>query len=278
MSATRKFQSPGDVEAFPDSEAFATGFKKWLVASVERWAQANPEGVRQLERSTVCAGSLLMRAAHQMAPLLKVLAADGLAAALKERYEERGVAVEHTEAVRLAFGLMAFRLPYTGEDGGPDGDIATMRDFELLAARALMDDTISALVDDARSNPVAYRALKQAVGHLRGTDERIPPELVEWAFDVADGTLTCPKARQGRSPYANRVRDSLIVQTVQKLVECGLRATRNEASEATSACDAVSEALVGHGVGLSYQSIAKVWGKRSSMRLQTGCRSLRQRR
>ena len=267
-------------EDHDQADAFAEGFKQWLVDSVAQWSREHPHEARGLERAVGQLRSVLMAAAREAAPVLEVLAADGLASRFKHQYQESGIAIERGRAVRLAFGLMAFRLPYTAEDWPADGGIATMRDYELLAARALMDESLlPALIDGSRSNPIAFRALQRAVHQLRHSKTPMPDVLSEWAHDVADGTQVCPRAKPGRSPYTNKVRDDLIVGTVQALVDCGLRATRNEASEPTSACDAVSGALVAHGVDLSYEAVAKVWNKRQgrhpALRLRNADRTFR---
>ena len=97
---------------------------------------------------------------------------------------------------------------------------------------------------------------------MRRDGEPLPAELLEWSLDVAEGKRELPSVGPGRNPYSNQIRDELIVRTVQVLVDCGLNATRNQATEpAESACDAVSEALKPHGVELVYDSVARIWAK-----------------
>ena len=43
------------------------------------------------------------------------------------------------------------------------------------------------------------------------------------------------------------------------LISCGLKATRNEASEPISAADAVSKALSNLGIELKTDSVSKIW-------------------
>ena len=68
-----------------------------------------------------------------------------------------------------------------------------------------------------------------------------------------------PKLGRGRNPYANQIRNELIVRTIRALIDCGFTATRNDASEPLSACDVVSRALKAHEIELTYDSVAKVW-------------------
>ena len=163
------------------------------------------------------------------------------------QYKEEGVAIPFDESVRLAIGLMAFRIPYSGDRGTDEGNLTTMYDYEMRAIHALRDGGLRELIEGAQSSP------------LLETKEPIPSELVEWGLSVAAGNVTSPSLGPGRSPYTNQVRDALIAQTVQILVDCGLNATRNEVSTPESACDAVSEALNAHGVELSHAGIAKIW-------------------
>ena len=198
----------------------------------------------------------------ELEPMIEVLSADARAHTYAQRYVETGTAIPYDDAVRLAFGLMAFRLPYTARHREPGGGISTVRDYEMLAVRSLQDGDLTAVIEESRSSPLAFRALEAALKHIRGREEAVPHELSEWAHDVADRTRVPPKARPGRSPHTNRVRDEVIVRTVGALVDAGLTATRNEVSEPKSACDAVAQALQAHGEALRYAAVAKIWSKR----------------
>ena len=79
---------------------------------------------------------------------------------------------------------------------------------------------------------------------------------------MAAGDVRPPRARTGRSPFTNVVRNELIIKTVQTLEDCGISATRNEGSDPEYACDAVSIALKAHGVGLEWTGVVKVWQNR----------------
>ena len=222
---TTKFEKSGDAEAFFDSDATKIAFRIW--------------------------------------PFLRILLSDAEAEERVRKYQEQGVPTSFDEAVALAFYLMTFRLPYTGEKRPDDGDLTTIRDYEMLSVYALRDNRLSELIEESHSSPLAYQALQKALHHLRETQKPIPDELREWAFDVASGIQPCPKPGRGPKPYGNQVRNEIIVETVRTLVECGLTATRNEASPPESACDAVSQALGMHGVGLAYEGVAKVWSDRN---------------
>ncbi len=190
---------------------------------------------------------------------LELLAADGLAEVWRRRHEGDGTSIPFNQAVRLAVGLMLFRVPYKGDRGSDEADLHTFYDYELRAMEALRDDRLRDRIKAAQSSSLDAKALKTAFRYLRQAEKPIPDELREWVYDCFDGSWTLPEPRVGRNSHRNEVRNQLIIRTVDRLVSCGLTATRNEVSAPESACDAVSEALNLHGVELSYAGVAKVW-------------------
>ena len=89
--------------------------------------------------------------------------------------------------------------------------------------------------------------------HLRS---RVPmmPELGEWIADRLEEKRRRPNKR---GPSPKTVRDKVIASTVQALVDRGFDPTRNNASAARSACDAVAKAL-GY---VEHKAVEKVWNK-----------------
>ena len=144
----------------------------------------------------------------------------------------------------------------------PDGIIGTIRDYEMLACHAMLNDSLTTLIEDSTTNPVAYIAVQEVLRYLRDASEEIPSELHKWAYDVAVGDRRLPKTGPGRSPFENQVRNSAIIQTMEILISCGLKATRNEASKPISAADAVSVGLRALGVELQTESVSKIWRSR----------------
>ncbi|MYD36269.1 MAG: hypothetical protein F4X20_04490 [Dehalococcoidia bacterium] len=212
-----------------------------ISAGVNQWMRNNPEALRKL------------------VVILRILASDSIASEWHKRREKEGVTIPFDESVGLAIGLMTFRIPYSGTRRADEGNLATMYDYEMRAVDALRTDRFEELIEGAQSSPVDFRALREVLSHLLETHEPVPDELVQWSLSVAAGRVTSPSTGPGRSRYKNQHRDELIAQTVQTLVDCGLKATRNEASAPESACDAVSTALNAHGVELSYAGVAKIW-------------------
>ena len=220
-----------------------------VTTAIDQWVRNNPEEFRNLTAT------------------FEILGSDGRAAGWRKRYEEEGVAIPFDESVRLATTLMVFRIPYSGYRGSDEGNLNTVYDYEMRAVGALREDRLTELIEGAQSSPLDFRALQETVSYLRATQEPIPLELVEWSLSVVAGSIRSPNAKPGRSPYKNQVRDELIAKTVQTLVDCGLKATRNEASAPESTCDAVSKALNAHGIELSYASVAKIWQSERRQRL-----------
>ena len=266
------------------SESSGISLEDVVAPWVDEWQVNNPEAAREVE---AVVGGILMglvniakeveRAIHPVTTavtqwidnnpesietlslFIETLAADGLAAQWRKRYEEEGLSIPFDRAVRLAFCLMAFRIPYTGDRNEHEAGITQIYDYEMMAVNALRDNRYEELIEESQSNDVSLQALQQVLRSFRRDSTSVPPEVLEWALDVADGTLGSPRVGRGRKSSANRVRDDLIAQTVQNLVSCGLTATRNETTAPRSACDAVSKALSAHGTKLSYHGVAKVW-------------------
>ena len=271
----KSFASSDEARALLKSEDFVGGFQEWLATWLQGLVRDNPEKARAAIEQGRSGMSILVDLLRKVYPMLEILLPDAFAEKYKKRFREEKVPINHYEAVRLALGLMAFRLPYTGRYREPGGDVSTIRDYEMLAAEALRDDTLETLIAESYSSPLAFRGLQCALAHLRETGKTIPKALHEWALEVADGTRACPKAGPGRSPYTNQVRDRSIVRALRILVDCGLTMTRNEASEPRSACDAVSGALEAHGIELSYDAVVKVWAKSRPVLAMTGAGSAR---
>ena len=229
----------------------------------KEWARNNPEQSRAITNTIGIIEATLTEAARQLLPIIEVLCPEFTAARFKKRYDETGVAIQIDEATRLAFLMLAHRIPYTGPDPRPDGIIGTIRDCEMLAYDALRNGSFPKLIEDSTTNPVAYRAVQEVLRQLRDASEEIPSELQEWSYDVAVGDRGVPTTGPGRSPFTNQVRDTAILQTMETLISCGLKATRNETSKPTSASDAVSVALRVLRVERQAQSVIKIWAGRS---------------
>ena len=226
------------------------------------WARNNPEQASAMTNTIAIIETALTEAAQKLYPIIEALCPELTAARFKARYEKTGLSIRMDEAARLAFLMLAHRVPYDGPEPRPDGIIGTIRDHEMLAYGALRNNSLSTLIEDSTTNPVAYRAVQEVLSNLRRTSEEIPGQLSEWSYDVAVGTRGLPTTGRGRSPFKNQVRNDAIIQTMETLISCGLKATRNEASDPISAADAVTVALTALRIELQTESINKIWASR----------------
>ena len=104
----------------------------------------------------------------------------------------------------------------------------------------------------AERSPLHHEALRKANEILRKA--RQPPcNTLYWA----DSDDNAPDKRGRPRLHETHVRNMLICDAVEDLVAQGIRATRNDASSARSACDAAAEAFC-----LSYDTVRMIWRKR----------------
>ena len=147
------------------AESSELGLEAVVTPLVEEWRVNNPEVAREVEAVVggilTGLGNIVIEIERVTKPVTTVVtewiqnnsesietlglfietfAADGLAAQWQKRYEEEGLAIPYDRAVRLAFCLMAFRIPYTGDRDDQDAGITQIYDYEILAVSALRDD------------------------------------------------------------------------------------------------------------------------------------------
>ena len=112
----------------------------------------------------------------------------------------------------------------------------------------------------AKSNADGFDALCLGVAHAveRGFDEELTQEIRKWLAGILRGEVQRPKARAGRG--SGGWLHHLIWIAVSSRVGDGMSATRNDASEPTSACDAVAEALAELGLEpATFHGVKRVW-------------------
>ena len=212
-----------------------------VITAAKEWGRDNPETVEGLKTTW------------------DMLSANGQAAWWRSRYDTEGLPIAFDQAVRLAFFLMAMRIPYVGKRSPDESDLMHLFDFEMRAIYELREGHLSELIEGAKTSRLDFRTVQAALAFLLESNEPFPTELNDWALQVAAGNIELPRPRLGRNADTNVVRDELIVKTVEALVDCGLTASRNDASKPQSACDAVSKALSAHGVTLGHAAIQKIW-------------------
>lgn len=87
----------------------------------------------------------------------------------------------------------------------------------------------------------------------------MPDMLAKWAAAVLRGEQKRP-VRHGKFPEGTGLRNTNIWEVTRILVKRGMTATRNDVSPATSACDAVAEALKEMEESpSSYASVKRIW-------------------
>ena len=133
-----------------------------ISAGIDQWIRDNPEAYRK------------------MVGFFEILASDGLAAGWQKRHQEEGVAIPFDESVQLAYGLMAFRIPFVGDRGPDASNLNTIYDYEMRAIYVLRDDRLRELIEGAQSSPLDFRALQEVLSYFLETERansRRTPQL-----------------------------------------------------------------------------------------------------
>lgn len=109
----------------------------------------------------------------------------------------------------------------------------------------------------AEDNPVYWYLCKDLAKRHLDEGVELPEPLRGWTKRVLDGDLTPPRTP---ARYKNKIRNQQIKSAVRIAVdECGVSATRNDASAVESGCDIVSRCLEEHGVYLDYSSVKTIY-------------------
>lgn len=134
-------------------------------------------------------------------------------------------------------------------------------DSEAIGA-AMLAQRPAYLVGWASLDPEGWDALRLGVASALERGDTIPPEARRWLVHYLRGETERPKASAGR--HGARGLHIAIVFVVIRLVDCGMNATRNDASPAVSACDAVADALEQLRLSpTTFEAVKKIWLARS---------------
>ena len=118
---------------------------------------------------------------------------------------------------------------------------------------------IERMTISAENNAANFDILSVVAASYIDAGVLMPEALGQWAVAVLRGEKKRP-GRHGKFAKGTGLRDVCIWETVRRLVKRGMIATRNDASPATSACDAVAEALKLLGESpASYASVKRIW-------------------
>jgi len=114
------------------------------------------------------------------------------------------------------------------------------------------------LMQRARTDAFQYRVAAAWIEYQLQHGNPLPPGAVALVSDVLTGWK--PPKQKGRHKAVNIGRNVRICAAVESLIDAGLNPTRNDESEAVSACDVVADVL---SPGLhKYQAVKTVWANR----------------
>jgi hypothetical protein len=105
--------------------------------------------------------------------------------------------------------------------------------------------------------PVAMEAVDHAIAWYVQANEPIPEILRPYLFEVLLLHRSSRKKKRGRH-HDNDLRDDVIRLAVRTAMEYGLDRTRNEATEAPSACSIVADELAANGVDMNESNVYRI--------------------
>ena len=130
------------------------------------------------------------------------------------------------------------------------------------------------MVTEASRDPGAFRLLAKICAAHIFRSEVVPESAKNFAALVLTGQTSFPK----QSPASKTFSKNLFLLAAAEACarDFSLSLTRNdEAKHATSACDAVSEALSALGFGVTWRAIKELFTHKSSTRLRISAEQIR---
>jgi hypothetical protein len=163
----------------------------------------------------------------------------------------------HVEAAREAVRALLALVKLASESGR--GRDAFRRDAMIRVGDSKFDPRAAmAFVEAAEAgDPVAMEAVEHAIAWYVRESEPVPEILRPYLFEVLLLHRSSRKQKRGRH-HENYLRDDLIRLAVKTAEDYGLDRTRNEATEAPSACSVIVEALAENGVQMSEGNVARI--------------------
>jgi hypothetical protein len=160
------------------------------------------------------------------------------------------MATEYSEAVQFVKGkFQCYR-----------NDELELESFrKTTKGAAMLRNNTARLLALAEVHEGSFDVLRFGIAHLLEQGEELPPEALSWLVRHLRGEVTRPKARSGAKNQA--FLHTQIWMTVLELVKVHrMKATRNDTSEATSACDAVADALAELGLKpTTFHGVKRIW-------------------
>lgn len=162
------------------------------------------------------------------------------------------MAIEYAEAVQHAKAqFQAFR---TAELKRPFNEF-----HHTTMGAAMLRHNTARLLAWAETDAGGFDVLRLGIAHSLEQGEELPPAALTWLVRHLRGELTRPKARAGaKTEFWLHMQ---VWNSVSWLVAVyDMKATRNDASEPTSACDAVADALAGLGLQpTTFHGVKRIW-------------------
>ena len=163
------------------------------------------------------------------------------------------------EGVDLAKKILASGLNSDPFSPKPISQANAMK-LQLLQGRGsgMIAENPDELVRKAESDPDYFDSLRFGAAVLLFLDQDLPSVIRLWVSEYLQGKKERPSDASGRgSSIGWHIR---IAMAVKLLVHSGMKATRNDASKKTSACDAVAQALSELGASPnSFARVKKIW-------------------
>lgn len=110
-----------------------------------------------------------------------------------------------------------------------------------IGAFQLKEGGADALYFLAGHDPISFDCLRFGIAELLDEGEELSADAKAWLVRFLRNEVTRPKEKSGRNSEAQL--HLIISEVIRELMSDGMNATRNDASEALSACDAVADAL-----------------------------------
>jgi hypothetical protein len=159
----------------------------------------------------------------------------------------------HVESAREAVRPLLALVKLASEPGRGRAAFRMDAMFWAVDSREAMTVAQAAEAGD----PDAMHAVHQAIAWHVGEGQPVPEILRPYLFELLLLKPPTRKRKRGRH-HENYLRDDLIRLAVKAAEGYGLNRTRNEATEAPSACSIVSEELAVNGVDMGERNVADI--------------------
>ena len=119
---------------------------------------------------------------------------------------------------------------------------SVVRSISIGELNELID--LKAVIKKAEHDYEAFAQLKRYSATLIRKKQSLPPTLLDWITGYLDDMVAPPKRKAG-APTKGAQINMLLPQLINSVAKgFGLNPSRNDTSPGTSACDAVSEAVI----------------------------------